>query len=75
MSNVLTSVQVNVVYSVIDYFLRTDNAVMNKIRLTLMQQMDYGFSMGMAWIYFTVVILVLAGASIILSKRVYYYDE
>jgi ABC-type sugar transport system permease subunit len=66
---------VNVVYSVIDYFLRTDNAVMNKIRLTLMQQMDYGFSMGMAWIYFTVVILVLAGASIILSKRVYYYDE
>jgi ABC-type sugar transport system permease subunit len=66
---------VNVVYSVIDYFLRTDNAVMNKIRSTLMQQMDYGYSMGMAWIYFTVVILALVGASIIISKRVYYYDE
>lgn len=66
---------VNIVYSVIDYFLRTDNAVMNKIRSTLMQQMEYGFSMGMAWIYFAVVILALAGASIIISKRVYYYDE
>lgn len=66
---------VNVVYSVIDYFLRTDNAVMNKIRSTLMQKMEYGFSMGMAWIYFAVVIVALTGVSIIISKRVYYYDE
>jgi ABC-type sugar transport system permease subunit len=66
---------VNVVYSVIDYFVRTDNTVMNKIRSTLMQRMEYGFSMSMAWVYFGVVVAVLAVASIIISKRVYYYDE
>lgn len=66
---------VNVVYSVVDYFLRTDNTVMNKIRSTLMQQMDYGFSMSMAWVYFTVVILALVVANIMIAKGVYYYDE
>ncbi|MDR1686985.1 MAG: sugar ABC transporter permease [Clostridiales bacterium] len=66
---------VNVVYSVVDYCVRTDNAVMVKIRDSLMQSMEYGFSMSMAWIYFVAVMALLGIASLIISKRVYYYDE
>lgn len=65
---------VNVVYSVIDYFVRTDNAVMEKISETVTQKLDYGFSTAMAWSYFTIVIVVVALLSAIISRRVYYYE-
>ncbi|WP_461257752.1 carbohydrate ABC transporter permease [Treponema sp. R80B11-R83G3] len=65
---------VNVVYSVVDYFIRTDNRVMEKIRVTMMQRMEYGFSTAMAWVYFFTVILIIGIAMAIISKRVYYYE-
>jgi ABC-type sugar transport system permease subunit len=65
---------VNVVYSVVDYFLRTDNRVMEKINVTLMQRMEFGFATAMAWIYFLAVILILGVAIAVISKRVYYYE-
>jgi ABC-type sugar transport system permease subunit len=65
---------VNVVYSVVDYFIRTDNRVMEKIRVTMMQRMEYGFSTAMAWIYFLAVILIIGIAMSLISKKVYYYE-
>jgi len=65
---------VNVVYSVVDYFIRTDNRVMEKIRVTMMQRMEYGFSTAMAWVYFFTVILIIGAVMAIISKRVYYYE-
>jgi ABC-type sugar transport system permease subunit len=65
---------VNIVYSVVDYFIRTDNAVMEKIRVTLLQRLEYGFSTAMAWVYFLAVILILGLVSALISKKVYYYD-
>jgi ABC-type sugar transport system permease subunit len=65
---------VNVVYSVVDYFIRTDNAVMDKIRSTLMQRLEYGFSTAMAWVYFLSVIIIVGAASLLISKKVYYYE-
>ncbi len=65
---------VNIVYSVVDYFIRTDNTVMTKIRTTLMQRLEYGFSTAMAWVYFLAVIIILGVVSLIISKKVYYYD-
>jgi ABC-type sugar transport system permease subunit len=65
---------VNVVYSVVDFFIRTDNRVMTKIRTVLVQRMEYGFSTAMAWTYFLVVILILGIAGAIISKKVYYYE-
>ena len=35
---------VNIVYSIIDFLIRTDNEVMEKINKTMSMQMDYGFS-------------------------------
>jgi len=65
---------VNVVYSVVDYFIRTDNRVMEKIRVTMMQYMEYGFSTAMAWVYFLAVIAIIGIAMAVISKRVYYYE-
>ncbi|MDR2743053.1 MAG: sugar ABC transporter permease [Treponema sp.] len=65
---------VNIVYSVVDYFIRTDNRVMEKINRTFMQRMEYGFSTAMAWIYFLAVIVIIGLAGILISKKVYYYE-
>jgi ABC-type sugar transport system permease subunit len=65
---------VNVVYSVVDYFIRTDNRVMEKIRVTMMQRMEYGFSTAMAWVYFLAVIAIIGIAMSLISRKVYYYE-
>jgi ABC-type sugar transport system permease subunit len=65
---------VNVVYSVVDYFIRTDNLVMEKIFLALVNNLDFGFSAAMAWFYFLIVIIVIGVTLSIFSKKVYYYE-
>lgn len=64
---------VNVVYSVIDYFIRSDNTVMELVTRT-MNKMDYGFSSAMAWAYFSIVIVVVGILALVISRRVYYYE-
>ena len=70
---VSSMILVNVVYTVIDFFLKTDNQVMTKISEEVVK-LSYGFSSAMAWIYFLCVILILGIVSLIISKRVYYYE-
>jgi len=65
---------VNIVYSVVDYFLRTDNRVMGKINQALLQRLEFGFSTAMAWVYFLAVVAILGISMGIISKRVYYYE-
>lgn len=64
---------VNLIYSVIDYFVRSDNLVMLKITDTI-AKMEYGFSSAMAWSYFAIVIAVLGILAFFISRRVYYYE-
>lgn len=65
---------VNLIYTVIDFFVKTDNKVMEKISETMIPMMDYGFSSAMAWIYFLAVILIIAVFGGIISRWVYYYE-
>jgi ABC-type sugar transport system permease subunit len=65
---------VNVIYSVVDYFIRTDNRVMEKINRTFMQRMEYGFSTAMAWVYFLAVMVIIGIAGMFISRKVYYYE-
>jgi ABC-type sugar transport system permease subunit len=67
-------IMVNIVYSVVDYFMRTDNRVMEKINVTLMRHMEFGFSTAMAWIYFLAVIIIIGIAIKLISRKVYYYE-
>jgi ABC-type sugar transport system permease subunit len=65
---------VNIVYSVVDYFLRTDNRVMTKINIAMIQRMQFGFGTAMAWIYFLSVMIIIGIAITLISRKVYYYE-
>ncbi len=65
---------VNWIYTIVDFCMRTDNQVMEKISEEMIVQLDYGFSAAMSWIYFGVVILIIGVSSFLISKGVYYYD-
>jgi len=65
---------VNIVYSVVDYFIRTDNRVMDKINMTTLKMLNFSFGTAMAWVYFLAVISIIGVAMAIISKRVYYYE-
>ncbi|MCL2879238.1 MAG: sugar ABC transporter permease [Treponema sp.] len=65
---------VNVVYSVVDFFMRTDNLVMNKISTTMIRLLDFGFSTAMAWVYFLAVLAIIGIAVGLISRKVYYYE-
>ncbi len=72
---VSSMILVNIVYTVIDFFLKTDNAVMEKIdKVGIGGAMDYGQASAMAWVYFLCVIVALGLVSLIISRRVYYYE-
>jgi hypothetical protein len=62
-----------VVYSVVDFMVRTDSAVMEQID-GQMRMMSYGFLSAMAWMYFLVIAAVLGILGFIISRLVYYYD-
>jgi ABC-type sugar transport system permease subunit len=70
---VSSMILVNIVYTVIDFFLKSDNTVMEKISSEV-GKLNYGFSSAMAWVYFLCVVLALGIVSLIISRRVYYYE-
>ncbi len=65
---------VNWIYTIVDFCMRSDNEVMEKITETMIVDLNYGFSSAMAWIYFAIVIAIIGISSLIISKGVYYYD-
>ena len=65
---------VNWIYTIIDFCMRSDNKVMEKISEEMIVQINYGFSSAMSWIYFAIVIVIIGISSLIISKGVYYYE-
>lgn len=65
---------VNWIYTIIDFCMRTDNQVIDKISTEMVVQLDYGFASAMSWVYFLIVMAYVAITSFIISKGVYYYD-
>ena len=65
---------VNWIYTVIDFSMRSDGQVMEKITKVTVEQINYGYGSALSWIYFMVVIVIIAISSFIISKGVYYYD-
>lgn len=61
------------VYTIVDFFMKTDNQIMSKINQT-MYTLEYGFSSAMAWSYFVVCMALIGISSAIISKVVYKYD-
>ena len=65
---------VNWIYTIVDFCMRSDNAVIEKIQNTMMKNMNYGFASAMSWVYFLIVIAIVGVTSLIISRRVYYYE-
>lgn len=65
---------VNWIYTIVDFCMRSDNQLLDKISEQMIGFIDYGFASAMSWIYFLVVIIIIGISSFIISKGVYYYD-
>lgn len=65
---------VNWIYTVIDFSMRSDNEVIDKITKVTVEQINYGFGSSLSWIYFLIVIAIVGISSFFISKGVYYYD-
>ena len=65
---------VNWIYTIVDFCMRSDNEVLEKISEQMIAHINYGFASAMSWIYFVIVIAILGVSSFIISKGVYYYD-
>jgi len=65
---------VNWIYTVVDFCMRSDNEVIEKIQKVMIDQQQYGNASAMSWIYFFLVLAFVGVTSFFISKRVYYYD-
>ncbi len=65
---------VNWIYTVIDFCMRSDNGVIEKIQKIMIDQMNYGLASAMSWIYFVIVLAFVGITAGIISKGVYYYE-
>ena len=65
---------VNWIYTVIDFCMRSDNKVIDKIQVIMIDNLNYGAASAMTWIYFLIVIAFVGITSFFISKGVYYND-
>jgi len=65
---------VNSLYTIINSFTSTGNTLMDSIKNTIFIDIKYGLGSAMAWIYFVIIIIVIAIVGSIVSKRVFYMD-
>ena len=61
------------VYTIVDFFMKSDNEIMTKINDNMLA-LAYGFSSAMAWSYFIVCMVLIGLSSLLISKVVYNYD-
>jgi len=65
---------VNWIYTVVDFSMRSDNGVIEKIQKVMISQMKYGPASAMSWVYFVIILAFIGITSLIISRGVYYYD-
>ena len=62
----------NFIYTVIDSFTKTDNAVMLRVLTIQQKDMSYAYAAAMSWSYFLIVMAVVGIITLIISKYVFY---
>ena len=61
---------VNAIYTIIDFFTKSNNQVMEKINEVMYVNYKFGVASAMSWAYFGVSILMIGAASLIISMGV-----
>ncbi len=65
---------VNCIYTIIDFFMKNDNRVMELIYQVTYQDAKFGISAAMSWLYFGIALLFIGISSFIISKAVKAYE-
>jgi ABC-type sugar transport system permease subunit len=65
---------VNWIYTIVDFCMRSDNDVMDKIQTVMITNLKYGPASAMSWAYFVIITAFIALTSFFISKGVYYND-
>ena len=65
---------VHSIYTIIDFFMKNDNRVMERIN-ELMQRLEFGHVSAMSWIYFGVALAFIGVLSFVISRGVHYYED
>ena len=65
---------VNCIYTIIDFFMKNDNKVMELIYQVTYQDFKFGVSAAMSWLYFAIAIAFIGVSSFIISKAVKSYE-
>jgi len=63
---------VNVVYTVVDSFVSSNNVVMGRVLSYLTGSFEFGLASAAGWVYFLILIVIIAVIMLILRKFVYY---
>ena len=62
----------NLIFTVIDSFTNPMNRVMRRIMLCQTEEMNYGLSSAMTWLYFGIVLIAIGAAAAIINRFIYY---
>ena len=65
---------VNCIYTIIDFFMKNDNRVMELIYQVTYQDAKFGISAAMSWLYFGIALAFIGISSFIISKAVKAYE-
>lgn len=65
---------VNCIYTIIDFFMKNDNKVMELIYQITYQDFKFGISAAMSWIYFAIALAFIGLSSFIISRAVKSYE-
>ncbi|MBR4067237.1 MAG: sugar ABC transporter permease [Clostridia bacterium] len=65
---------VNCIYTIIDFFMKNDNRVMELIYQVTYQDFKFGISSAMSWMYFGIALAFIGISSFIISKAVKAYE-
>lgn len=66
---------VNIVYSVVDLFTRSDNPIMLLIHDVAFNSMNYSASSAMAWLYFAALTVILGVLALVCYRFVFYQER
>jgi len=61
---------VNAIYTIVDFFMKNDNRVMERIATVMYKDFKFGVASAMSWIYFGVALAFILISSFIISRAV-----
>ena len=65
---------VNAIYTIIDFFMKNDNKVMERINEVMYKDVNFGVASAMSWLYFAVALAFIGISAFIISKAVKSYE-